>query len=79
MERRVLLPVSIILAAALVISAFILARSVQRFRADDRFIAVKGFSEREVKADFAIWSLKVRTATDLRTSLLVISSKKRLR
>lgn len=64
MERRVLLPVSIILAAALVISAFILARSVQRFRADDRFIAVKGFSEREVKADFAIWSLKVRTANN---------------
>jgi hypothetical protein len=64
MERKSSIVSAIILGVALVVCAVVLGRSVQRFKADDRFISVKGFSEREVKADFAIWSLKVRTANN---------------
>lgn len=55
---KILLPMAIFLG--MVLAAFILGKSLQKFRTDDRFISVKGFAEREVKADLVIWSFKVR-------------------
>lgn len=46
----------------LVIGALILGHSIERFRQEERYITVKGFSEKEVKADLAIWTMKVRIA-----------------
>ncbi|WP_320053922.1 SIMPL domain-containing protein [uncultured Acetobacteroides sp.] len=62
MEKRT----SIIIGAAIVVGlglqAILLGSSIQRFRKEDRTISVKGFAEREVKADFSVWSIKTRVA-----------------
>ena len=43
--------------------AFILGKSLEGFRKDDRYVTVKGFSEREVKADLAVWPIKIGIAS----------------
>ncbi|HEX4888345.1 MAG TPA: SIMPL domain-containing protein [Luteibaculaceae bacterium] len=55
---------SIAIGAALVVSAFLVGNSLQKFRNDDRSISVKGFSEREVKADLAVWKIKIALPTN---------------
>ncbi len=50
--------------AGLAINGIYIGRSLQRFKRDDRTISVKGFSEREVKADFAVWTIKTRITTN---------------
>jgi hypothetical protein len=42
-----------------ILSAWFIGRSIERFKKEDRYISVKGFAEREVKADLVIWTLKV--------------------
>jgi hypothetical protein len=64
MEKSGSFFLAIALVVGLSLGAFILGRSFEKFKSDDRYISVKGFSEREVKSDFVIWSLKIRTATD---------------
>jgi uncharacterized protein len=49
--------------AAIVGSVF-LGRSIERFNKEDRSISVKGFAEREVKSDLAVWALKVSIPTN---------------
>lgn len=55
-----------ILAVAIIVSlglnGLILGRALQRFNKEDRTISVKGFSEREVKSDLAVWTVKTRIA-----------------
>ncbi len=51
---------AVLLFLGLLIGAYILGKSFERFRKEDRYISVKGFSEREVKADLVIWSIKIR-------------------
>ncbi len=58
------LVVSIVIAIGIVVGALVLGNSMERFRTNDRYISVKGFSEREVKSDFVIWSLKLRMAVN---------------
>jgi len=57
-----------ILAIAMVISfginALFIGRSLQRFKTEDRSISVKGFSEREVKADLVVWNIQTRIVCD---------------
>lgn len=59
---------NLILSVALVVSAAVggvlVGRSLERFNREDRSISVKGFAEREVKADLAIWTLKVAVPSD---------------
>lgn len=52
------------LLIGLVLSAYILGNAIQRFKNEDRYISVKGFSEKEVKADLAIWTIKIRVANN---------------
>ncbi|MGV3509095.1 MAG: SIMPL domain-containing protein [Sphingobacteriaceae bacterium] len=59
MSRKLLLIISAITILGIILSAWLIGRSLQRFKIDDRYISVKGFSEREVKADLVIWTLKV--------------------
>lgn len=58
MENRKLYILALAVVTGLVLGGYLVGRSLERFRMDDRFIAVKGFAEREVKADLAVWSLK---------------------
>ena len=68
---------SIVLFFALIISSFGIGNSIQRFKKEDRYIAVKGFAEREVKADLALWLIQSRIATnDLASGLQQIDSNK---
>jgi uncharacterized protein len=50
--------------AGLSIHGYFVGRALQRFRKEDRSISVKGFSEREVKANFAVWTIKTRITTN---------------
>ena len=56
----------ILLAAGLAVFGIQVGRAVQRGREFDRYLTVKGLSEREVKADLAIWPIRCEvTAPDL--------------
>ena len=64
MEQREGIMKSLIVFAGIVLGAFLLGKSIERFKKEDRYISVKGFSEKEVKADLVIWSMKIRVAND---------------
>ena len=53
-----------IVVIGLAINGMILGRAIERFKKEDRTILVKGFSEREVKSDFAVWTIKTRIANN---------------
>ncbi|MDD5564577.1 MAG: SIMPL domain-containing protein [Thermoanaerobaculaceae bacterium] len=50
------------LCVGLIGGAAILGRSLQEIRKGERYVTVKGVAERDVKADLAVWGLKVRVA-----------------
>ncbi|HPD63918.1 MAG TPA: SIMPL domain-containing protein [Bacteroidia bacterium] len=59
------------------INGYFIGRAIQRFNKEDRSISVKGFSEREVKADLAVWTIKIRiTTNDLSTGSQEIETNK---
>ncbi len=64
MERRALIIGSLSLLVGIIIGTFILGNALKKFRTEDRFISVKGFSEREVKSDFAVWTITTRVANN---------------
>lgn len=49
---------SLILAAALIVSACLVMEGLTGLRTGDRFVTVKGVAEREVQADLALWPLR---------------------
>jgi hypothetical protein len=51
-----------LVAAGLTLAGLLVGLGFARGRADDRFVSVKGVSEREVQADLAIWPLRVLAA-----------------
>lgn len=51
-----------ILAVGIVIAGWLLYRGVVHFKDSDRVVSVKGLSEKEVKADRAIWPLVYKLA-----------------
>lgn len=55
---------AIIIFLGLSIQGYYIGRSLQRFKKEDRSIHVKGFAEREVKANFAVWTIKTRITTN---------------
>ena len=57
-----LVPAALILAAGVVLAGWLGGRGIAQVRAADRFVTVKGVSEREVKADLAIWPLHIAVA-----------------
>lgn len=50
---------AIILGSAIALAGLFVGFGVSRVRTSDRFVTVKGVSEREVRADVAIWPLQV--------------------
>lgn len=51
-----------LLAIALVLAAYLLGGAIRDFRLSDRFVEVKGFAERDVVADLAIWPINYQLA-----------------
>jgi uncharacterized protein len=64
MERRAATILAVAILIGLAISSYFIGSSLERFKTEDRYITVKGFSEREVKADLAVWLLRVAVASD---------------
>lgn len=64
MEKRLFIISSIAILIGISLGAAILGRSLKRFKSEDRYISVKGFSEREVKSDFAVWTITTRIANN---------------
>ena len=54
---------ALILAAGMIVAALVLAGGFVRSRSADRYVTVKGISEREVTAGLALWPLRF-VATD---------------
>jgi uncharacterized protein len=50
---------ALILAAGISLAGFLAGNGLARARSADRYVTVKGVSEREAKADLAIWPLSV--------------------
>lgn len=63
-DKNKLLIISVSIAIGIVLAGFLIGKSIERFRKEDRSIAVKGFSEREVKANFAVWTIKTGITTN---------------
>lgn len=57
-----------IIAVGLALAGLFVGAGFARARSADRFVTVKGISEREVKADLAIWPLRIVAASDDLTS-----------
>lgn len=53
------LPAAVLIAAGLSVGGFLIGSGIRNFRTSDRFVTVKGIAEREVKADLALWPLRV--------------------
>ena len=59
---------TLVIAIALVIAGFFVGNMHKTGKKYDRFVQVKGLSQREVKADLAVWPINITlTANDLRT------------
>ena len=61
MNDRSPMPV-LVLALAIVLSAWLIGRGIERFRAADRSVSVKGVAERTVQADVGLWPLRMVSA-----------------
>jgi len=55
---------ALITAAGLVLAGALVGQGFARGRAADRFVSLKGIAEREVRADLAIWPLRLVVADD---------------
>jgi hypothetical protein len=62
MDRELLRP--LILATGMTLGGFLIGFGFAASRSADRFVTVKGISEREVQADLAIWPLRIVAAHD---------------
>lgn len=56
--------VSLIISLAFVLSSMIFAGAIFNVKSAQRFVSVKGFSERQVKADLALWPIRFTAASN---------------
>ena len=54
----------LVLAAGIAAAGWLVGNGFAQARAGDRYVSVKGVSEREVRADLAIWPLRLNVASD---------------
>jgi uncharacterized protein len=65
MNNKLSTPLLILIG--LVAHGFFLAYAIPRFKKEDRSISVKGFAEKEVKANQAVWTIKTQIAAEVLT------------
>lgn len=53
---------TLVLALAMVLAGFLVGRGIERFRAADRSVSVKGVAERTVAADVGLWPVRLVAA-----------------
>ncbi|WP_038012601.1 SIMPL domain-containing protein [Thauera sp. 63] len=63
-EARIGLIPALLLAGGVAFAGLKVGEGIERFRMADRSIVVKGLAERDVKSDFAVWTLSFRRAAD---------------
>lgn len=63
-EGRIGLVPALILAAGIAYAGVQVGKGIERFRLADRTVTVKGLAERDVKSDFAVWTLSFRRAAN---------------
>lgn len=61
-DRISALLIALGIGLGLVLAAFVLGRSLGDIRKTERYVTVKGFAEREVKADLAVWPIQLEVA-----------------
>ncbi len=61
-DRIASLWLAIGICVGLVVAAVVLGRSLADIRKTERYVTVKGFAEREVKADLAVWPIQLEAA-----------------
>ena len=61
-NNKIIIAIAIVIGLGL--NGIFIGRALQRFKKEDRSISVKGFSEREVKANLAVWTIKTRVTTN---------------
>ena len=67
MKNNILLP-ALLLAAGMIIAGYFIGNMHKTGKEYDRYVQVKGLSEREVQADLAVWPINaVLTGNDLKT------------
>ncbi|CAL7960348.1 conserved hypothetical protein [Gammaproteobacteria bacterium] len=69
----IILVVAITIGNAL--AGWFIARSVYQWRANDRYVSVKGIAERQVKANLAIWDISYKITGDNLTQITAESLK----
>jgi hypothetical protein len=76
---RVLVAAAFLLALGLGLSGWFVGRGLVRVRTADRYVSVKGVSEREVEADLALWPFRISaTSNDLGSAQAGIDRSTRL-
>lgn len=60
--RSVGLVAALVLAAGLAAGGYGVGKGLERFRAADRSVTVKGLAEKDVESDYAVWPLAFRRA-----------------
>ena len=51
-----------LIATGMIVAALVMGSAIRDFRISDRYVEVKGFAEREVLADLAIWPIQYQLA-----------------
>jgi hypothetical protein len=75
--RKTVFVVILVVAIAVgnALAGWFIARSIYYWRANDRYISVKGIAERQVKADLAIWDISYKITGDDLTQITAESLK----
>jgi hypothetical protein len=63
-EARIGFFSALLLAGGVVFAGVQVGKGIERFRMADRTVTVKGLAERDVKSDFAVWTLGFRRAAN---------------
>jgi hypothetical protein len=64
MDKHERLISAAILAVGILLAGWLIGRGLMAWRTADRYVTVKGFSEREVKADMALWPIRFVSTND---------------
>ena len=71
-EPKAALILGVLISLGLITMGWILGNSALRFKEYERVVSVKGLSEREVRADVAVWPIRFSAASQDLTELYAL-------